>query len=654
MKGVFMNLVPGDASLEHTLDIGKAVLPEQLSPKGFERVVSNIFKPYLLSEINLSRDDRYIPEIKYEEDATEFDKRKTTDLRFFKGILGEKLHNVIVNQEGSPEDVYDLHITEIEAAVKAYILRAVSRNQTQLSKYGMIQVGGTVQALYSIPEIQMGKNLKVGEFQRELTAMSINYIVANIEMHKLLYSDPYQYTDELKRTKSFNSPRQTLVNNSPLFQAQQNNVWNTGYDKGDIGYYDLTKDHFVTATHNDVIGAIDLPGYKPYEETDGASIATFSAYRTLRIQGDNWNAAEEKQYRYDIAWEKRDKSIKRNPEEETLLKEGNPSVKSAYPDQKPIVSGSKLDKSGNNSSFNDVVLDKNSIYPLSYRVMKELKAENGVRLYNKMQEEGIDYIAFKSARKVGAQSLHSTYNKDGSFNTDEYVDKVLVPFSIMGIQSEVPSKEVNTVTMGSQTTKLVTLDMFDNGVPIDYKHFTGEGELSRLDQWENLEESERLKESGIYKEALNNTDILNALTEDAYERVLRRLGISEIDGAYEIVDISEAAKTLRSELFKRHTDDNISIALQEFETKGVALEITPAYAQVRNILYSIANKELVKKKISGGLKTQIPSTLFEGTRAKFNEKLNGYTSDVLKFYEDKDGKRVMEIAVGPCFDESIR
>tara|TARA_R110002095_G_scaffold26865_6_gene27059 strand:+ start:3425 stop:8620 length:5196 start_codon:yes stop_codon:yes gene_type:complete len=653
MKGVFMNLVPGDASLEHTLDIGKAVLPEQLSPKGFERVVSNIFKPYLLSEINLSRDDRYIPEIKYEEDATEFDKRKTTDLRFFKGILGEKLHNVIVNQEGSPEDVYDLHITEIEAAVKAYILRAVSRNQTQLSKYGMIQVGGTVQALYSIPEIQMGKNLKVGEFQRELTAMSINYIVANIEMHKLLYSDPYQYTDELKRTKSFNSPRQTLVNNSPLFQAQQNNVWNTGYDKGDIGYYDLTKDHFVTATHNDVIGAIDLPGYKPYEETDGASIATFSAYRTLRIQGDNWNAAEEKQYRYDIAWEKRDKSIKRNPEEETLLKEGNPSVKSAYPDQKPIVSGSKLDKSGNNSSFNDVVLDKNSIYPLSYRVMKELKAENGVRLYNKMQEEGIDYIAFKSARKVGAQSLHSTYNKDGSFNTDEYVDKVLVPFSIMGIQSEVPSKEVNTVTMGSQTTKLITLDMFDNGVPIDYKHFTGEGELSRLDQWENLEESERLKESGIYKEALNNTDILNALTEDAYERVLRRLGISEIDGAYEIVDISEAAKTLRSELFKRHTDDNISIALQEFETKGVALEITPAYAQVRNILYSIANKELVKKKISGGLKTQIPSTLFEGTRAKFNEKLNGYTSDVLKFYEDKDGKRVMEIAVGRWFKSNL-
>ena len=653
MKGVFMNLVPGDASLEHTLDIGKAVLPEQLSPKGFERVVSNIFKPYLLSEINLSRDDRYIPEIKYEEDATEFDKRKTTDLRFFKGILGEKLHNVIVNQEGSPEDVYDLHITEIEAAVKAYILRAVSRNQTQLSKYGMIQVGGTVQALYSIPEIQMGKNLKVGEFQRELTAMSINYIVANIEMHKLLYSDPYQYTDELKRTKSFNSPRQTLVNNSPLFQAQQNNVWNTGYDKGDIGYYDLTKDHFVTATHNDVIGAIDLPGYKPYEETDGASIATFSAYRTLRIQGDNWNAAEEKQYRYDIAWEKRDKSIKRSPEEETLLKEGNPSVKSAYPDQKPIVSGSKLDKSGNNSSFNDVVLDKNSIYPLSYRVMKELKAENGVKLYNKMQEEGIDYIAFKSARKVGAQSLHSTYNKDGSFNTDEYVDKVLVPFSIMGIQSEVPSKEVNTVTMGTQPTKLMTLDMFDNGVPIDYKHFTGEGELSRIEQWENLEESERLKESDIYKEALNNTDILNALTEDAYERVLRRLGISEIDGAYEIVDISEAAKTLRSELFKRHTDDNISIALQEFETKGVALEITPAYTQVRNILYSIANKELVKKKISGGLKTQIPSTLFEGTRAKFNEKLNGYTSDVLKFYEDKDGKRVMEIAVGRWFKSNL-
>ena len=654
LAGEFMNLVPGDASLEHTLYMGNPVDQSQLSKTGVARVISNIFKPYLLSEINLSRDNRPIPEVEYEKDTPEFEKRKTTDLRFFKGILGEDLHNKIINETGSPEDVYNIYINDINKAISVYIKKWVSRNQTMMTRYGMIQVGGSLEATYTIPEVALKENMKADQFNRSLTALGINYMIANIEMHKLLYSDPYQYKDELKRTKSFLSPRQTLVNNSPMFQAQQNKLWNKGYEStNDIGYYSFTKDHFVTATHNDVIGAVDLPGYKPYEETDGASIISFPAYRALRINADNWNAAEEKQYRYDIAWEKRDKSIKRSPEESALLTEGNPSVKSAYPDQKPIVSGSKLDKSGNNSSYNNVVLDKNSLYPLSYRVMKELNADNGVKLYNKMQKEGIDYIAFKSARKVGAESLHSTYNDDGSFNTDEYTNKILVPYSIMGIQSEIPSKEVSLVTRGSQTTKLITLDMFDNGVPIDFKQFIGEGELSREKQWEKLSLLEKKDQSDIYSEAIKNTEILEALTEDAYQRVLRRLGISETNQGYEITNMSEATKTLRSELFKREVNDNISIALEQFETKGVALEITPAYQQVRNILYSIINKELVRSKISGGQKTQIPSTLFEKTRAKFNKKLNGHTSDILKFYEDKDGKRVMEIGVGRWFNSNM-
>ena len=654
LAGTFMNLVPGDASLEHTLYMGNPVDESQLSKTGLARVISNIFKPYLLSEINLSRDDRPIPEVEYEKGTPEFEKRKTTDLRFFKDILGEDLHNKIVNETGSPEDIYKIYINDINKAIATYIQRWVSRNQTMMTRYGMIQVSGSLVATYTIPEVALKENMKADQFNRSLTALGINYMIANIEMHKLLYSDPYQYTDELKRTKSFLSPRQTLVNNSPMFQAQQNKLWNKGYESSnDIGYYSFTKDHFVTATHSDVVGAIDLPGYKPYEETDGASIISFPAYRAMRIQSDNWNAAEEKQYRYDIAWEKRDKSIKRSPEELALLKEGNPAVKSAYPDQKPIVSGSKLDKSGNNSSYNNVVLDKNSLYPLSYRIMKEVGADNGVKLYDKMQKEGIDYIAFKSARKVGAESLHSTYNKDGSFNNDEYKDKILIPFSIMGIQSEVPSKEVSLVTRGSQTTKLLTLDMFDNGVPIDFKQLIGEEELSREKQWENLSLIEKKDESPIYREAIINTEILEALTEDAYQRVLRRLGISETNEGYEIINMSEAAKTLRSELFKREVNDNISIALEQFETKGVALEITPAYQQVRNILYSIINKELVRSKISGGQKTQIPSTLFEKTRAEFNEKLNGHTSDILKFYEDKDGKRVMEIGVGRWFNSNM-
>lgn len=657
LDGRFMNLVPGDASLEHMINMGKAVKSSQLSDRGLARVISNIFKPYLLSEINLSRADRYIPELKYEEGTPEFDKRKNTDLRFFKGILGETLHNKVVSQEGTPEEVYELYKNKIDESITKYIKGWVSKNYSYLDKFEMIDVSGDIVNNYNIENVAFPKNMSADKLTRELTAVGINYMVANIEMHKLLYSDPYQYKDELKRTKSFLSPSQVLVNNSPLFQAQQNIVWNEGYEKGDIGYYNLMKDYFNTATHEDVIGAIDLPGYEAYEETDGAGIISFPAYRAMRIQADNWNDAEEKQYRYDIAYEKKDKSIKLTPEEKALLNDKTfKMVKSAYPDQKPIVSGSRLAKDGGKSSFNNVVLDKYSLYPLSYRVMKEMNADNAINLYNKMQKESVDYIIFRSARKVGApEKAHETYNKEtGEFNNEPYAETIKVPFSIMGIQSEVPSKEKDLVTRGSQPTKLITLDMFDNGVPIDFKHFTGKNDAPREEQWALLTNEERLEQSDIFKESENNTEILDALTEDAYERVLRRLGIVETDdGRFVIEDFSEATKTLRSELFKREVNDNISDALTNFLDKGTTLETTPVYQQVRNILYSIVNKELVKPKISGGLKTQIPSTFFESTKTKYNDKLNGYTSDTLDFYVDEDGKRVMEIMVGRWFKSDM-
>jgi len=657
LDGRFMNLVPGDASLEHMVNMGKAVKASQLSDVGLARVISNIFKPYLLSEINLSRADRYIPELKYEEGTPEFDKRKNTDLRFFKGILGETLHNEVVSQEGTPEEVYELYKNKIDESITKYIKGWVNKNYSYLDKFEMIDVSGDIVNNYNIENVAFPKNMSADKLTRELTAVGINYMVANIEMHKLLYSDPYQYKDELKRTKSFLSPSQVLVNNSPLFQAQQNIVWNEGYEKGDIGYYNLMKDYFNTATHEDVIGAIDLPGYEAYEETDGAGIISFPAYRAMRIQADNWNDAEEKQYRYDIAYEKKDKSIKLTPEEKALLNDKTfKMVKSAYPDQKPIVSGSRLAKDGGKSSFNNIVLDKYSLYPLSYRVMKEMNADNAINLYNKMQKESVDYIIFRSARKVGApEKAHETYNKEtGEFNNEPYEETIKVPFSIMGIQSEVPSKEKDLVTRGSQPTKLITLDMFDNGVPIDFKHFTGKNDAPREEQWALLTDEERLEQSDIFKESENNTEILDALTEDSYERVLRRLGIVETDdGRFVIEDFSEATKTLRSELFKREVNDNISDALTNFLDKGTTLETTPVYQQVRNILYSIVNKELVKPKISGGLKTQIPSTFFESTKTKYNDKLNGYTSDTLDFYVDEDGKRVMEIMVGRWFKSDM-
>ena len=282
--------------------------------------------------------------------------------------------------------------------------------------------------------------------------------------------------------------------------------------------------------------------------------------------------------------------------------------------------------------------------------------QNGINLHNKLQKEDIDYIVFDSGRKVGIETSHETYNKDGSFNDAEYVDVVNVPFSIMSLQTEVPSKEKALVTRGSQTTKLLTLDYMEAGVPIDFRQLTDEeSEGSRFDQWEALSEDEKLEESKVYRMIVDNQQLLEAMANDGYASMLEKLGLEDVDGKIIVTDFSEATTTLREEIFKREVNDNISDALTDFlkNNASTVLEGTPVYQIVRNILYSVVDKNIVRPKISGSQKVQISSALFESVRPEFNEKLNGYTSDVLNFYEDKDGKRVMEVMVGRWFDSKM-
>ena len=636
IEGNYLNLVPGDAGMEHMLYMGNPITANDLA-RGLVDV-NEIFRKYLLSEIELSRENRPVAS-----------GRDSKDLRFFKGILGDRLHNEIITTEGTPEEVYYIHQVKINNALRDYLKADISRVLNYLNRFGI--VNEEVSGRYTLENVDLPIQMTSQELSRQLTAMSVNYMVANIEMHKLLYSDPYQYKDELKRTKSFLSPRQALINNSPKMNTALNKVWNEGFEKDDIGYTNFTQDYMRTASHQDIVGVIDLPNYENYEETDGGGSIIFRAYRNFRIRASDWNENEEKQYRYDIAYEKRDKELALSTAEVSLLNEGNPAVQSAYRSLKPIVSGAKL-----GYAYNNVVLDKYALYPLSYRVMKELNPEsNAVKLYNKMQDENIDYIVFESGRKVGAESSHATYNEDGSFNDSEYAAVVDVPFAIMSLQSEVPSKEKALVTRGSQATKLITMDYMDNGVPFDY---TG-----GLEKWMKLSQEERINSSPIYKEIANNQRLLEEMTNEGYQMMLKRLGITEQvfpstnipNGKFIVTDFSEAAKTLRNEIFKRETNDNISDAIAAFSDGETVLEATPAYQQVRNILYSIVDKQIVRPKISGRQLVQIFSSLFESNRiaeTEINGK-RGYTSDILKFYEDADGKRVMEIMVGRWFQSDM-
>jgi len=663
LEGWYLNLVPGDSSLEHNIYMSNLTSADELI-SGMN-TINSVFKGYFMSELKVSRENR--PVVKG---------RSSKDLRFFKDILADntqktdtkinKLHNDIINEPETktPEEVYKKYEKKINSALDKFIEKDTVELINTLISYNIIipQTNIEGKTTYTVSDIKIDGVLSKEEVMRVFKAMTINYMSANIELQKLIYSDPYQYSDQLKRTKSFDSPRQLIIGGQDSINDVFNEVWNEGYEKDDIGNTDFKSEFFKTVTLEDVTGVVDLPGYGDYTETDGSGIISYKGYRHLRIRAGEWNDAEESQYRYDVAWEKRDKNLELSPEEKAILEQGNPQVQSAYTTQKPIVSGNKAD--GND--FNDVVLDKFALYPLSYRVMKQLNPDsNAVKLYNKMQGENIDYVVFESGRKVGSLNPHSLY-VNGKFNEAPFIAEgdgrniVNIPFEIMSIQTEVPSKGKALVTRGSQVTKLLTLDFMNAGVPIDFEAKDSEGNLIKdfttvYSKWYSLSKEEKLNQSDLYKEIIKNQDLLEAITEEGFNSLLKSLGIVKTKEGYRIENKDKTAKTLRNEIIKREVNDNVSKALLQFFDNDVILESTPAYQQVRNILYSIADREFISPKISGGLKVQIPSTLLESVRAE-EQTINGktgYVSNNLKFYTDKDGERVAEFMVGRWFDSDM-
>ena len=639
VNGIYLNLVPGDSSLEWALEMGNPVTQSDLRTD--KAVFNSIMKDFFIAEVNLAKEQRDNLEL--------IDGRKSTDLRFFKGILTEETNKEIEKQILDPlqdaETIYDSQEAEIKTQTFEYVLSNTNKAIQELVKNGVLeqqydQTG--IPSGYTVNNVQGMGSIQAEGLTTVMATMTANYIIANIDQHKIIYGDPYQYKDELKRTKSFLSPRQPLINSSPAWNNKANDLYNRDYTPETIGYTDFTKDYFSTVTYGDVIGVSELPNYDSFEETDGGGYILEKADRNFQIRTGTWNADKEKQYRYNVAWEKRDKKQKLTRSERDLLKEGNPRVNMVA--LKPIVSGARLGYEGGDNFINETVLDKFALFPISYRIMKELDPDsNMVKLYNKMQDENIDYIVFKSGRKVGAGPVHAPY-VDGEFNDAPYDNKINIPFSIVGLQSDVPSKTSGTVTRGSQVTKLVELDLLDNSVPYDFK--------GTFDEWNKLSKEEKL-DSPIFREIDRNTRLLNALTSEATEQVLDRLGIVKTKDGFQVKDLSKIATTLREEMFKRESNDNLSRAITGFLQGETVLESTNAYNEVRNIIYSIVQKNIVRPKISGGEKVQMPSAYLESKRAEFNEKLNGYTSDILKFYQNDDGERVMEVMVGRWFNSPM-
>jgi hypothetical protein len=672
LSGIFMNLVPGDASLEHAIRMHNAKDPFVSETELLSKNYLDIFRDYFISEVELVKENR----------NTAKDNGK--DLRFFKAILGDVMHKKIatkINSKTDAEELYNSNKQEINSAVEAFIKKETEETEELLRDYDIITTEDGVVKMDKVILFKKEEMITQAGLNTKLKALTINYMIANIEMHKILYSDPYQYNDELKRIKNFTSPGQALVPGSQVVDARLNEIYNKGFKPGDIGYIDMTQDHFRSVTLADVLSTNENLGYElPHEETDGAGLITLKATKVFKLRASAWTSNNEKQYRFDIAFEELFKS---GADEATLKKflKGNPGIKDTYTPIKPIVRGSK----DNGRTYNDIVLHKFALAPLSFRILYELNPNsNAIKLYNKMQKENIDYAVFASGSKVGTEKISPLYKANGEFDETPFQDAAElkgklkdnvkravsnIPFTIVAVQSEVPSKDAPLVTQGSQITKLATMDFLESGMPVDFMPQLPTFE-ERFAEWLALDNKSSYNDgNNIYNELVNNQKLLEARIEDGIESLYKKLGIVETTNdegnkEWRIEDRDKLVKTLTEEIGKREINYNITDAFAGFVKGDVILEATPIYQQVRNILYSIADKNIVRPKISGGMKVQLSSALLESVRAEGKPVLDSkgkqvfnkdgspkltYASDELAFYKNEDGKRVCEIMIGRWF-----
>lgn len=661
-EGIYMNLVPGDANMQTAVRLHNKNNPFVSEDSYLGNKHLEIFGNYFLSEVQVSRElNRNVAK-----------NRNKTDLRFFKPILGLDLHKTIVKKiqknDASPEEIYAEFEKDINNKVKEFIETKTKKSLDKLTTYNIIYPSENGYSVEGLSMFNVDENYSMDAIKNKVRIGTINFMIANIELHKLLYSDPYQYSDELKRIKNFTSPRQILSYGNAQVNSRLNNLYNREDDE--LFNTNFNRDTINGATISDVLSDNEELGYDAFEETDGGGYITDKGLRYFKIKNGEWTDRNEEQYIYDMAYMKKVLGRELSSADKNALKKGNPNEQSNYTPIKPIVAGNK----NMGRSYNDVLLDKFALFPISFRMIHQLNpTANMLKLYEKMLADNVDYAVYQTGRKVGVEKVYQLYNKDGSFNEAPLISEeekkyptspqtvLTIPLSIVGVQTEVPTKEESKVTQGSQPTKLATMDYMEAGVPIDFmpeeKNFQ-----AKYNKWIALADKGSYNNGdNLYNELKNNQALLEARIEEGLESLFKRLGIKKKGAdSYTISNPQLTIDILKQELLKREVNENTIEALEGFEQGQFVLEAIPSYQQIRNILYSIAHKAVVSSKLTGGQKVQVSSALLESVRAEAKEVTDSkgntkliYKSDILNFYTNEDGKRVAEVMISRWFDSPL-
>jgi len=648
VKGNYYVLIPADGSREWALTLGNTIPIANFKTGRWENDILAIFSGYLMDDIALAKDS---PNRDY---LTNMNGREK-QLRFFQDFLKDtnptmlKEINKMIADNASNEEVktfIDKNAKGVRDAVLKYIENVTAKSIKSLEKTNdIIDLGegnyrfeGLDANFAAKKGVNINKNnLSRNELESIMNFVNANYVINNIEMHKILFGDPFQFAvktkgnkvilDITKRIKSFLSPRRFSVNFPELnnfYTSYRNTVGGIKLTSKDYGYHQY-KDYLKTVTVSDINIAGALYGNKTLtNEADAQSWIAPTAYREVKDKNGQWSNEADAFHNWQMSYA-RNKLAAKNVYKYTnqalkaydaeLIKKPRPEYFTE--ELKPIVTGSKYGK-----KYIDLVLDKFSQMPIYYEAVEGTVLED---LFVKMFKENIDYVVVESGRKAGAQELHSLY-KGNKLNPDKFskASTVNVSWDSYGIQVENSYNAGNGTTLGSQPTKIATMDMYDNGKPIS----------------ESAEAA--VKE---------HTEALSAMYDNGVEIFMRDLGIIDIGNRYVIEDKSIVSKRLRAEMLKREMSENAlaSITINESTNDfDIPFESSTNYIEIKRILYSMIDKRISSPKVNGVSSVQVASTMWEksGEGRSLARKVDGvYQKISQKEYEALSDKEKGEVVL---------
>lgn len=714
LNGVFYTLLPADAKTEWALNVGtywssSAFFGTPQTRFSEVEKFSDQMYDWLETEIALAKD---YENRKFIDNLTRKLKGETREvgrsLRFFKDILPSDLvadiHDKIIDNGGDLTTI--LTRTNMREIMTKYLSDKADRTIDNLTKWRVLSPSDTGYRLYGFDKAKLDEFFGAKqrhseeELKRLMVFREMNYVTNSIEMHKFFFGDPAQYKDELKRIKTFLSGREythvDMLNTSEGFNQQANIELNkTSQDQagialapGDPGYQQF-KNHFNTISVRDVYTESNQleqltealkDKVKPYteiNENDGGAYMMPTAYREMVWKsGGRWTNVQEKQFQWEMAWERNDKSKeglytytsdKLKKHDEALLKEPE-NTEAYFPILKLMHSGLVTTNGLGVSS-----IDKASWAPLFYRWYKGTALG---QLQHASQKRGVDYIKMESAHKVGLQkqSTMDMYNEKGELNSTAFDTIVMerIPAKLIGIQVEQAKKDKGQ-TEGSQLRKIAIGDLMENGVPIDF--MTNEkNKQTVFTAWNALDKEQKKKASPIYDIVQRHNEALVKLTLARTEAAMKRMGMVEKDGEVSVPDKKNISDFILAELERRELPRNIAASIQVSpETRDFTnpLEANPQYGKIRSIIYSVLEKTITRPKVNGGQKTMLSVMGMETGARIVKRKVNGqdvYTSDKLKFYTRSEtgteacevmlpywfGKKLMEAGSGRTKEEVIK